>query len=92
MDKIEKIRQEIEKERKHLEIISQGGGLTEYDYGRLEAFRLIDSFVDSLQKEQPEVDLEKEIHKKVLELHTAPCYDELVSFARHFYELGLNKK
>lgn len=36
----------------------------------------------------PEVNLEKEIHKKVLELHTAPCYDELASFAHYFFELG----
>lgn len=42
----------------------------------------------SLQQEQPEVDLEKEIHKKVLELHTAPCYDELARFARHFAKWG----
>ena len=40
------------------------------------------------EMKQQEVDLEKEIHKKVLELHTAPCYDELASFAHYFIELG----
>ncbi len=36
----------------------------------------------------PEADLEAEIDKKVQELHTAPCYNELAAFARHFVAVG----
>ncbi len=39
-------------------------------------------------KEQPEADLVAEIDKEILRLHTAPCYDELRNFARHFAEWG----
>ena len=39
-------------------------------------------------KQQPEADLEAEIDKKVQELHTAPCYNELAAFARHFVAVG----
>lgn len=45
-----------------------------------------------LQQEQPEVDLEQTIHEKVVELHTAPSYDELRDFALYFYELGRKAK
>lgn len=44
------------------------------------------------KQEQQEVDLEKEIHEKALQLHTAPTYEELEKFALHFYGLGLNTK
>ena len=53
----------------------------------------IKKLIASLQQEQPEVDLEKE-------LHTYICSDEYMNtrgngsllIARHFYELGLNAK
>ena len=44
------------------------------------------------EQEQPDIDLEKEIHEKVMLLHTAPCYDELHDFAYHFYERGFNAR
>ena len=34
------------------------------------------------------VDLDAEIDRKVQELHTAPCYNELAAFARHFVAVG----
>ena len=55
----------------------------------------IEDFVDSLQQEQPEVDIEKEYTEFVV---SDPVYSKLVndivgkSIARHFYELGLNAK
>lgn len=36
-------------------------------------------------------ELEAEIDKEVKKLHTAPCYDELAAFARHFFSLGASK-
>lgn len=54
-------------------------------YEELERLR---SIITSLQQEQPEVDLEKEIDREIVKLHTAPCYNELHDFANHFYELG----
>ena len=42
------------------------------------------SFIDSMQEEPVNEDLEKEIYNEVAKLHTAPCYDELANFARHF--------
>ena len=40
------------------------------------------------EQKQREVDLGDEIEKRVMKLRTVPTYDELVGFARHFYELG----
>ena len=45
------------------------------------------SFIDSLQQEQPEVDLEKEIYK----LYDGE-YHDTEDVARHFYELGKNAR
>lgn len=89
MDKIAKIRQEIEKERKILEDTRRGCGLTEYGCGRLDAFRFIDSIINS-----PQVDLEVEIEKYyydnfafISSAHT-PTKDIVSDIATHFYELG----
>ena len=46
-----------------------------------------EGWVEAEQK-QREVDLGDEIEKRVMKLRTVPTYDELVGFARHFYELG----
>lgn len=51
------------------------------------------NLIDSLQQEQPEVDIKKELHAYI-------CSDEYMNtredgsllIARHFYELGLNAK
>lgn len=61
------------------------------------------SFIDYLQQEQPEVDLEKEIHMYFnphgMELqfdrskgNTILKPEQLIDFARHFYSLGLNAR
>jgi hypothetical protein len=40
-----------------------------------------------LEKEgEASEDLEEEIHKEIIKLHTVPCYDELKAFALHFIE------
>lgn len=43
---------------------------------------------DSVEIERPEADLDAEIDKEVKKLHTAPCYNELEAFARHFVAVG----
>ena len=53
--------------------------------------------IASLQQEQPEVDLEKEIEQYTIGfIGELKCYKDwtprIARFARHFYELGLNAK
>ncbi len=63
----------------------------------------IDDIIDSLQQEQSKVDLEKEIHMYFnphgMELqfdrskgNTILKPEQLIDFARHFYNLGLNAR
>lgn len=53
------------------------------------------NLIDSLQQEQPEVDLEKEVEKYLLnnaDFVTKSTSNEMVNaLARHFYELGRNQ-
>ena len=49
------------------------------------------AIIDSLQQEQSEVDLEKEIDKTVSECTNGYNFD-WDRFAHHFYELGLNTR
>ena len=47
----------------------------------------------SLQQEQPEVDLEKEVDATMKRYsYNITCREEQIRFARHFYELGLNAR
>lgn len=66
--------------------------LRKFFEGKDFAYQHVGFLIDSLQHEQPEVDIEEEIHEKALQLHTAPTYEELEKFARHFYELGFNAR
>ena len=70
---------------------------------RISSFDKLLSFIVSLQQEQPEVYLEKEIETSIRllnGLHTLEDnkswykgrYEELKELARHFYELGKNSK
>jgi len=63
---------------------------SEYWNGKADAYRDMLVVLDSL--EVKDVDLEKEIDLLVNKLHTAPGYEELCEFARHFYELGLKAR
>ena len=65
-----------------------------HDEGLHDAYKAVKNIIGSLQQEeQPEVDLEKE-------LHTYICSDEYMNtrgngsllIARHFYELGLKAR
>ena len=97
MNKIEKIRKEIER--------LKSTNPSEYNYqnaeGYIWALDDILSFLDSLQQEQQEVDLEKETKSWILN-ECGPsdfspfadhwCADDIMATARHFYELGKNSK
>lgn len=48
------------------------------------------SFIDSLQQEQPEVDIRKELDG--LELMGSNDARDIQTIARHFYELGLKAR
>lgn len=64
--------------------------------GRIASLKGILPFITSLQHEQPEVNLEKEIERYLLDnvdlfIH-ADSKTVVQALARHFYELGLNAK
>lgn len=56
------------------------------------AFYDLLSFINSLQQEQPEVDLDKEINSYCGTRDIRPVPDFMDAVARHFYELGRNSK
>lgn len=71
-----------------------------YTLGLIDGFDLAEQVIDSLQQEQPKVDLEKEIirflESEESTSHTnAGGYDvafkDTVKIAHHFYELGLRR-
>lgn len=89
----EKLKAEIERRRLSNRYIDTEG----YE---AELFKII----DSLQQEQPEVNLEKEVSKWWDASFPEPDFkfrkhrahivsnDEIINLARHFYELGRNSK
>ena len=52
----------------------------------------IETAITSLQQEQPEVDLEKEITNYYQRIKGNSLEDAFCTIARHFYELGLNAR
>lgn len=66
----------------------------EWEYGRDAGLIEAISIIESLQQEQPEVDLEKELRRS---FQTIPgtsrlLFDDFEMIARHFYELCLNAR
>lgn len=87
----------IDSEKLFSEIVSQIDSLPKSHAGNImgDALRGVLVCITSLQQEQPEVDLEKEMDK----FYDSPLWEgENVSWmtytriARHFYELGLNAR
>ena len=61
--------------------------------GQISAFKGALKIATSLQQEQPEVDLEKEIDEKWDEFVSSEGErEDFTRTARHFYELGLNAR
>lgn len=83
IDEIERRLKLLENGEANIEVMKRVEGVIE---GYLE----IISTINSMQEEPVSKDLEEEIHKEVLKLHTAPCYDELAKFAEHFVKWGKN--
>ena len=84
----EKLLAEIERRReKCAEIAERSEEVAEYYHGKEVAYDETSTLVTSLQHEQPDVDLEKEIYK----LYDGE-YHDTEDVARHFYELGLNAR
>lgn len=69
---------------------------TAYYIGRRDAERSILNIIDSLQQEQPEVDIKKIIEQTYHDGSVADTDDidhvDYENIARHFYELGLNAR
>lgn len=81
MDKVQKIREELERLREQLQDKVE---TSDFIAGEVFIMNYFLSFIDTLQEEPVSEDLEEDIHKEIIKLHTAPCYDELKAFARHF--------
>ena len=104
MDKIEKIRKEIERLKGAATTTIKELNMPEPSErmcGELDAYDDILYFLDTLQQEQQDVDLEKETKSWILN-ECGPsdfspfadhwCADDIMATARHFYELGKNSK
>ena len=95
---VEKLKTELSRQKHELELSIQSQG----DYGQschIVAYENIISIINSLQKEQPEVELEKEFEDYLGNMEGQPRMwhpDEQIEWAkdiaRHFYELSKNSK
>lgn len=79
---------EIEK-KSHEE---QGFSSEDSEYGYRSCARDLLAFINSLQQEQPEVDLEKEIQRYLCEECSSDDEPTITEIARHFYEFGFNAR
>lgn len=73
----------------------------QFDIGARSSLTFLESFIDSLQQEQQEVNLEKEIDvcwqnwlspSNQKEVEGVLPKTEFAMYVRHFYELGLNAR
>jgi len=97
----EKLIAEIERRIYSIEncpLIEAEFGASKKREGKLFAYKELLSLITSLQQEQPEVDLGKEIEKYyydkfafISSVHN-PTLDILTDIANHFYELGLKAR
>ena len=93
----EKLKELINEKRKELadENVKVGGGKRDAE---ISTYSSVLRLIDSLQQEQSEVELEKEIYKWIAEGDITDIrfgdYDDLdiERTARHFYELGFNAR
>lgn len=88
-EKIDEVRQDWLGDSTGLEVVERGAEL-----GATESILdSIDDIIESLQQEQPEVDLEKEIEKMWnVFIETEAGRGAFSNIARHFYELGQQDK
>ena len=94
------LREKIAEQMKSVprEVGRGAGTITSTGYGMMQAFQIVRSIIDSLQQEQPKVDLEKEIEQVVENYNRLSKGDKVMKpsgvekIARHFYEHGKNSK
>ena len=97
----DKLKMELEKRLKNVRDYMNGAGMKYKGpkyfkaQGKESAYDALLSIIDSLQQEQPEVDLEKELEEWMkIGPHTSFPWctipDAIKITAEHFYELGLN--
>lgn len=100
----EKLKAEIERKYAEYKAKQKTDDFTYYE-GMADALDIFEQFIDSLQQEQQEVDLEKEIKRytkscegaknangHIFELDWNSITAIIDEAARHFYELGKNSK
>ena len=86
---------EIKRQKHELELSIQSQG----DYGQschIVAYENIISLIDSLQQEQPEVDIRSELEKYIFPISVETMkkepFTQLEKCAHYFYDLGLNAR
>ena len=85
------LRKEIEKNKNMIDGLFTEGDDSVYD-GENDAYNRVLRIIDSLQQEQPEVDLERDAVQFCFDkgLNITPYQAKTI--ASHFYELGKNSK
>ena len=92
----DRLRKELDKRLKNVRDYMNGEGMKykgpKYHkaQGKESAYDALLSIVDSLQQEQPDVDIREEIKK--LEFMGSNDARDIEAVAKHFYELGLKSK
>lgn len=94
----ELLREKIAEQMESLprEVGRGAGTITSKGYGMMQAFQIMRSIIDSLQQEQPEVDLEKFISdfidKKDSENQGKWCEEDIIEAMKSSFALGLNAR
>lgn len=87
----EKLIAEIKRlDKENKELLKSGGSIgREFLFGIGAGYAAVIKIIDSLQQDQPEVDLEKEIKNYLATKCAGDDEPSISEIARHFYELGL---
>lgn len=88
------LRERIEKNQYVIEPLFSKGDDSYYE-GEYDGYNRILSIIDSLQQEQQEVDLEKELNRYLrgeFQQTAGGNFNNYIQVARHFYELGLKAR
>ena len=87
-NQIEQIRAVVDQRRK-AQLDKNGNAKDLFCAVRLWAYADLLGILDTIPEHPVPTDLEAEINREIQKLRTAPCYDELRNFARHFHAAGM---